>query len=30
MISNAVFVPAVALQTTFNSPAKFWEMLGVC
>jgi len=26
MIPSAVFVPAVAIQTTFHSPAKFWEI----
>jgi len=30
MISSAVFVPAVVLQTKFHSPANFWEILGVC
>jgi len=29
MISSAVFVPAVALQTKFHSPANFSEILGV-
>ena len=29
-IPSAVFVTAVALQTTFHSPETFWEILGVC
>jgi len=28
MIRSAVFATAVALQTTFHSPEKFWEILG--
>jgi len=30
MIPSVVFVPAVALQTKYHSPANFWEMLGIC
>jgi len=30
MIPSAVFVPAMALQTTFHSSAKFWKILRVC
>ena len=29
MIPSALFVSAIAMQTTFHSPAKFWETLGV-
>jgi len=30
MIPNAVFVPAVALQTTFHSPAKYAKHIFTC